>query len=75
MKKSYKYDYPENRKVGKEILSGERKLIADTTTLSVSYVSDVLNGKRRNEHVINVAKDLIALRDIAIEKHKIENKG
>jgi len=60
----YTYDYPENRELGKQLVSGDIGFIAKTLGYKSRYVMCVLRlGNRNNEKIKTIARKLIALRD------------
>ncbi|MCK9422979.1 MAG: hypothetical protein M0Q38_10300 [Bacteroidales bacterium] len=66
LKKSrrYNYDYPENRKIGTKLISGDLKFIAGKTGYTSTYISQILRkGIRNNERVKTIALKLIELRE------------
>ena len=39
--------FPENRRLKKELQHGDTTLIANKTSMSIIYINEILNGKRR----------------------------
>lgn len=62
-KRKYEYDYPENREVNAKLKGGDRKEIAEALGYSDEYVRQVLRGKRQNEEIISMAKQIIEDRE------------
>lgn len=59
----YKYDFPENREIGKQLIHGDIAFISKTVGCSSSLVKHVLTvGDRNNEKIKTIARKLIALR-------------
>jgi hypothetical protein len=67
-KKNYwvAYNYPQNKAVGDKLRNGDREVIHDITGYSMSYIYDVLTGKRKNDSIIEVANEIISIREKAI---------
>lgn len=50
MKTEKQYDrvkFPENRKLKESLQHGDNVLIASKTSMSIIYINEILNGKRR----------------------------
>lgn len=63
----YTYDYPENRKLGAKLVSGDISFIAANTGHSISYVHAVLReGTRNNDKIIAFARKVVAMREILL---------
>jgi hypothetical protein len=74
-KKNYwaTYNYPENKAIGDKLVNGEREVIKKITGFSMSYIYDVLGGKRKNNTIIEVANEIIAIREKALTNLQSRN--
>jgi len=67
-KREYRYDFPENRRVRAKLRDGDYQDIAAITGYRVGTVKEVLAGRRTNAHIIDTAKQIVAERDMVLEK-------
>lgn len=67
-KKNYwaSYNYPDNKVVGSQLMDGDREVIKNITGFSMSYIYDILSGKRHNDYVIECAREIISIRSRAL---------
>lgn len=72
IKKNYwqAYNYPENKKIGDQLIVGEREQISELTDMSYDYVKKVFQGTRHNDDIVKAAKILIDCRKKAAKIFK-----
>lgn len=71
-KSKYAYDYPENRDIGKKLISGDLTFISKATGYSYGYIVMVLvNGVRHNEKIVQFALQLLESREKLLNSQKI----
>lgn len=63
MKKTYSYDYPENREINDQLRNGDQAFIAEKLGYTSKYVSMVLTGTRNNPKIIHLAQEIIKSRN------------
>lgn len=66
MLKKYFYDYPENRAINLKLTHGDRIKISHSTGYTSSYVNSVLQGRRKNNRIIESAIKLIEMNNIYV---------
>ena len=68
MKIAKNVKYPLNRKLGEELIVGERNTISKMTGFTQDYVRKVFMGVRHNDDVIQAAEQIIQMRETLIKK-------
>lgn len=73
--KKYKYSYPQNRKLAKQLMHGERKIISKLMhdrklKYSYGYLKQVLQGVRKNKEITDFVKEYIQNRNELLKLFK-----
>ena len=64
IKKQYLYDYPEQRKLSKQLRRGDRMIIAEKTGYSFHTILQMCNGQRKmNPKIKRVIEDIILVNE------------
>ena len=72
MNKKYNYDYPQNRKIHRQLVEGDILMILRMTGYSRRYVHMVMKGERNNATILEAAKRVIASRKALLSESLIE---
>jgi peroxiredoxin len=66
----YKYDYPEQRILAKDLLSDDKVRIAELSGYSISYIKDWCVGTRKNAVIERYARIFVKINIACILKKK-----